>query len=128
MIGDGSTVSGFAAAGVAGFPAYDSAEALATLRRLAQSGEYAIIFVTEGLAEPVLAEIGRIPTGAVPAIIVVPDQGGARGIGFRKISTAVEKALGIDLLGKQAAGAAPGTAGAAPGSPAQAGRESEDGR
>jgi V/A-type H+-transporting ATPase subunit F len=112
MIGDGSTVSGFAAGGVAGFPAYESEAALKLLRELSQSGDYAIIFVTEGLAEPILAEIARIPTGAVPAIIVVPDQGGARGIGFRKISTAVEKALGIDLLGKQ-------------GLP---GREREDGR
>jgi V/A-type H+/Na+-transporting ATPase subunit F len=112
MIGDSSTVSGFAAGGVAGFPAYQSAEALALLRHLAQSGEYAIIFITEGLAEPVLSEIARIPTGAVPAIILVPDQGGARGIGYRKIASAVEKALGIDLLGKQ-------------GVP---GRESEDGR
>jgi V/A-type H+-transporting ATPase subunit F len=112
MIGDGSTVSGFAAGGVAGFPAYQSAEALVLLRDLAQSGQYAIIFITEGLAEPVLPEIALIPTGAVPAIIVVPDQGGARGIGFRKISAAVEKALGIDLLGKQ-------------GLP---GREREDGR
>ena len=119
MIGDHSTVSGFAAAGVAGFPAYESGEALRLLRELAGSGDYAIIFVTEGLAEPILSEISRIPTGSVPAIIVVPDQGGARGIGFRKISAAVEKALGIDLLGKQG----PGAAGAAP-----SGRESEDGR
>jgi V/A-type H+-transporting ATPase subunit F len=119
MIGDGSTVSGFAAGGVVGFPAYQSAEALALLQELAHSGEYAIIFVTEGLAESILPDIARIPTGAVPAIIVVPDQGGARGIGFRKIQTAVEKALGIDLLGKQGPGAE---------SAFLSGRESEDGR
>jgi hypothetical protein len=40
----------------------------------------------------------------VPAVVVVPDQGGSRGIGFRKIQTAVEKALGLDLLGKQGIG------------------------
>ena len=119
MIGDGSTVSGFAAGGVVGFPAYQSAEALALLQELAHSGEYAIIFVTEGLAESILPDIARIPTGAVPAIIVVPDQGGARGIGFRKIQTAVEKALGIDLLGKQGPGAE---------SAFLSGREKEDGR
>jgi len=104
MIGDSSTVSGFAAAGVAGFPAYESAGALAKVRELAQTGEYAIIFITENLAEPVLSDIARIPTGAIPAIIVVPDQGGARGTGFRKIRNAVEKALGIDLLGKEEPG------------------------
>jgi vacuolar-type H+-ATPase subunit F/Vma7 len=104
MIGDDSTVSGFAAAGVVGFPARESAEALARLRDLARAGEYAIIFITETLAEPNLQEIARIPTGSVPAIILVPDQGGARGIGFRKIQIAVEKALGIDILGKSPQG------------------------
>jgi hypothetical protein len=52
----------------------------------------------------------------VPAIIVVPDQGGARGIGFEKIRSAVEKALGLDLLGKEEQPAA------------ESGREREDGR
>jgi V/A-type H+-transporting ATPase subunit F len=103
MIGDASTVSGFAAAGVSGFPAYAGGDTLALLTRLASSGEYAVIFITEGLAEPILAEISRVRTGSVPAIIIIPDQGGARGIGFKKIQIAVEKALGIDLLGKEAA-------------------------
>ncbi len=128
MIGDESTVSGFRAAGVAGVPIYSSTEALETLREMAASGEYAIIFVTESLAAPILQDISRIPTGAVPAIIVVPDQGGAKGIGFAKIRGAVEKALGLDLLGKEeqpaAAEAAPGDSTAAQGS----GREREDGR
>jgi V/A-type H+-transporting ATPase subunit F len=104
MIGDSSTVSGFAAAGVEGFAAYRSEEALAKIRELAPTGEYAIIFVTETLAEPILAEMARIPTKAVPALIVIPDQGGARGIGFQRIRAAVEKALGIDLLGKEPEG------------------------
>ncbi len=109
MIGDDSTVRGFAAAGVVGFPATESAEALKTLEGLARSGDYAILFVTESLAESILPEISRmsaIRTGeaasAIPAIVVIPDQGGSRGIGFEKIRGAVEKALGIDILGKEA--------------------------
>jgi V/A-type H+-transporting ATPase subunit F len=118
MIGDDSTVSGFRAAGVLGFPVYDSAQALDELKRMAQSGKYAIIFITENLASPILADISRIPTGTVPAIIVIPDQGGARGIGFAKIRGAVEKALGIDLLGKELQTSMR----------AEPGREKEDGR
>jgi V/A-type H+-transporting ATPase subunit F len=118
MIGDESTVSGFRAAGVAGVPVYTSAEALETLMAMAKSREYAIIFITESLAAPVLADISRIPTGSVPAIIVVPDQGGSKGIGFAKIRNAVEKALGLDLLGKEEQ----------PQAQAESGREKEDGR
>ena len=116
MIGDESTVSGFRAAGVTGVPISTSAEALETLKRMAKSGDFAIVFITESLAAPILADISRIPTGSVPAIIVVPDQGGARGIGFAKIRGAVEKALGLDLLGKEEQPAA------------ESGREREDGR
>jgi len=111
MIGDNSTVSGFSAAGVVGFPAYGGKEALAKLQELVGSQEYAIIFITESLAEPILAGMAQIQTGAVPAIIVIPDQGGSRGLGFKRIQAAVEKAIGIDLLGKE-----------------EIGRESEDGR
>ena len=100
MIGDSSTVRGFAAGGVHAYPAAASDEALATLRELVDGGRYAIIFITEALAGPILDTISRLRTGAVPAVIVVPDQSGARGIGFEKTRLAVERAIGIDLLGQ----------------------------
>ncbi|MCX7030257.1 MAG: V-type ATP synthase subunit F [Spirochaetes bacterium] len=104
MIGDDSSTGGFAAGGVVGVPAATPSEALERLNRLVASGEYAIVFITEGLAEPILADIAALPRTAVPAVVVVPDQGGSRGIGFRKIQVAVEKALGLDLLGKEGIG------------------------
>ena len=100
MIGDSSTVRGFAAGGVHPYPAAASEQALATLRELVGGGKYAIIFITEALAEPVLDTISRLRTGAIPAVIVVPDQSGARGLGFEKTRLAVERAIGIDLLGQ----------------------------
>lgn len=100
MIGDSSTVRGFAAGGVHPYPAAESEQALATLRELVAGGKYAIIFITEALAEPVLDTISRLRTGAIPAVIVVPDQSGARGLGFEKTRLAVERAIGIDLLGQ----------------------------
>ena len=100
MIGDSSTVRGFAAGGVHAYPAAAIDQALATLRELVAGGRYAIIFITEALAEPILDTISRLRTGAVPAVIVVPDQSGARGIGFEKTRLAVERAIGIDLLGQ----------------------------
>lgn len=100
MIGDSSTVRGFAAGGVHPYPAAASEQALVTLRELVGGGKYAIIFITEALAEPILDTISRLRTGAIPAVIVVPDQSGARGLGFEKTRLAVERAIGIDLLGQ----------------------------
>jgi len=116
MIGDDSTVRGFSAAGVVGYPAVESSDALRTLIDLTRSGDYAIVFISENLAEPILGEISRISSGrsgmgtqgagspsvTVPSVVVIPDQSGSRGIGFEKIRRAVEKALGIDILGKDA--------------------------
>ncbi|MCD6122316.1 MAG: hypothetical protein J7K04_10815 [Spirochaetales bacterium] len=101
MIGDSSTVNGFSAGGFVGFPAYKSEEALSLIKELNSSRKYAIIFITETLAENILNEISEIPTGSVPAIIIIPDQSGSKGIGYMKIKGAVEKAIGIDLLGKE---------------------------
>ena len=101
MIGDNSTVSGFSAGGVTGFSANEGNEALKILKELVTSEEYAIIFITETLAEAIIDEISKLETGSIPAVIVIPDQSGSRGIGFLKIKNAVEKAIGIDLLGKE---------------------------
>ena len=79
MIGDASTVAGFAAGGVQGFPQDpdDPAQTLSVLTELARSGEYAIIFITEQLAEPLFegaAEILRIEQQRRGAeAIVTPD-------------------------------------------------------
>ncbi len=100
LIGDSSTVLGFAAGGVTGYAAQQSQEALEKLREFVSSKEYAIILITETLAEPIVKDIAGIETGSIPSIIIVPDQGGAKGIGFEKIRLSVERALGIDLLGK----------------------------
>ena len=100
MIGDSSTVRGFSAGGVHAYPAAESEEALATLRKLVAMDQYAVIFITEALAAPIVDTISRVRTGSVPAVIVVPDQSGARGIGFEKTRLAVERAIGIDLLGQ----------------------------
>ena len=104
MIGDASTVRGFAAGGVRAFPADSSAEALVRIRELAGGDEFAVIYVTEALAEPIIDEIGALETGAVPAVIVVPDQSGAKGIGYERVRAAVERAIGIDLLGMSDSG------------------------
>ena len=101
LIGDSSTGIGFAAGGVTGFTIGDSDEALNKLRELVVSKEYAIIFITETLAASIVQQISRIETGSIPAIIIIPDQSGARGVGFEKIRISVERAIGIDLLGKE---------------------------
>lgn len=99
MIGDSSTVRGFSAGGIDPYPAVDSTQALQTLQELVDRNEYAIVFITETLAESILDNITRMKSGPVPAVIIMPDQSKSMGIGYEKIRLAVERAIGIDLLG-----------------------------
>ena len=99
MIGDSSTVRGFSAGGVDPYPAVDSTQALRFLQKLVDRHEHAIIFITEVLAESILNNITRMKSGPIPAVIIVPDQSKSKGIGYKKIRLAVERAIGIDLLG-----------------------------
>ncbi|MDD7542955.1 MAG: V-type ATP synthase subunit F, partial [Peptoniphilaceae bacterium] len=42
--------------------------------------------------------IARYETEATPAIILIPDSRGSLGIGMKKISENVEKAVGMDIF------------------------------
>ena len=99
MIGDSSTVRGFSAGGIDPYPAEDSVQASRCLEELVEQQEHAIIFITETLAESIIDNITRIKSGPVPAVIIIPDQSTTKGIGYEKIRFAVERAIGIDLLG-----------------------------
>ena len=101
MIGDSSTVRGFAAGGVHAYPAATSEQGPDHAARTAVRRQ-----VRDHLQSPRRwRSRSWIPSAAcapapVPAVIIVPDQSGARGIGFEKIRLAVERAIGIDLLGQ----------------------------
>ena len=56
VMGDYDSIYGFAALGLDIFPQTDAKEAAGLLRRLA-GGEYAIIYITESLAESIKEEI-----------------------------------------------------------------------
>ena len=99
MIGDSSTVRGFSAGGIDPYSADNSVQALRFLEQLIDQQEHAIIFITETLAESIIDNITRIKNGPVPAVIIIPDQSKSKGIGYEKIRFAVERAIGIDLLG-----------------------------
>ncbi len=97
VLGDKDSVLGFRALGLDVFSA-DSAElARPILHRLAREG-YAIIYLTEQLATGLGAEMARYKDELTPAIILIPGKEGSLGIGMENIKTAVERAVGADIL------------------------------
>ena len=72
-------------------------EAKRTVDKLAMN-DYAVIFVTEQVAQGIQETIERYTKKMLPAIILIPSNQGTLNIGMQKISDNVEKAVGVNIL------------------------------
>ena len=96
MVGDGDSITVFKAAGVATFAAENEVKAKEILRKVAR--EYKIIFLTEELARPLSAFLKRFDEEPYPVVLSVPSGKGSTGYGEEVLKSAMERALGVDIL------------------------------
>ena len=100
VIGGAETVMGFKALGLETYPAADPAEASKILRRLTRDNDdYAIIYIEETLAKKLQHEIDRFKDRPTPAVIHIPGREGSIGLGKQALMSAVERAVGTNILG-----------------------------
>ena len=97
VIGDRDSVLGFRALGLDVFPTEDTDAGRRTLHRLAQE-DYAVIYITEQLAQQLTAEIARYKDEAKPAVILIPGANGSQGLGMSALNAAVERAVGSNII------------------------------
>ena len=97
VMGDEDSIMGFAALGMEIFPQADAAAAARELRRLARE-DYAVVYVTEALAEGIQDEINRYQDEVTPAVILIPGISCNTGLGMRLVGGAIERAVGTDIL------------------------------
>jgi V/A-type H+-transporting ATPase subunit F len=97
VIGEKDIILGFKALGVHVFPAASPEEALAVLKRLARE-KYAVILLTEKLAQPNQEAIEELNKRFLPVVLLVPGSRGSLGLGLKKLKEDVEKAIGADIL------------------------------
>lgn len=99
VIGGRETVMGFKALGLSAFPVSDGEEALAAFKKLTRVGsDYAVIYIEEGLSIALSAEIDKFKNSISPAIILIPGREGSLGLGQSALKSAVERAVGSDIL------------------------------
>ncbi len=96
VMGERDSVLGFKALGLDVFFTEDTDTARRTLHRLAQEN-YAVIYVTEQLAQHLQGEIDRYKDAVMPAIILIPGRGGSLGLAEAGLKSAVERAVGADI-------------------------------
>ncbi len=89
----------FKALGLDVFAADKTEEAKKILREIAGAeSNYAIIYISENLAVGLKKEIEKYKDSPMPAIILIPGREGSLGIGKEALQSAVERAVGIDIL------------------------------
>ena len=96
VLGDRDSVLGFKALGLDVVFAEDAETARRELHRLAR-GEWAVIYVTEQLAQLIPGEIDRYKDAVTPAVILIPGKTGSLGLGAAALQRAVERAVGADI-------------------------------
>ena len=101
IIGDRGIVLGFMALGFAVHEAESAEDAAKKLHALVKSGEYAVIFLTENYAMQLEEETNRYKDMPLPAVVSIPGQGGSTGYGINNVRSAVERAVGADILFKE---------------------------
>ena len=97
VLGDKESIYGFAALGLDVFFTDDSNDAESTFKKLTQS-DYAVIYITEHLAESLEEEILKFAYKPSPAIIQIPGVYGNTGKGMQNVKKSVEKAVGSDII------------------------------
>lgn len=96
-VGDWESVMGFRALGLDVYPVSGPEEARRRIHELARGG-CAVIYLTERLAAELSDVLTRYQDALCPAIILIPGRDGSLGIGRRNLQSAVERAVGADIL------------------------------
>ena len=99
VIGDRESVMGFRALGLDVFPA-DADNVKEIFKKVVKAEEpaYAILYLTEELSVPIQAEIAALKDELTPAVILIPSRNGTLGFGMKALDTAVERAIGSNIL------------------------------
>lgn len=109
IVGSRDAIAGFALLGTDIVPVENQEEAVAKLLELKkdmrtdESGReqntYAIVFITEDLAEGISPDDEKkLSRGALPAIIPLPSHKGSTGFSTQRLKRIVERAVGSDIL------------------------------
>ena len=97
VMGYYDSIYGFAALGLETYPVDSQEQGKKLLRQLAER-DYAVIYMTEALAQQLAAEVSRYRTAMTPSIILIPGVAGNTEQGIRSVKQSVEKAVGSDIL------------------------------
>ncbi len=98
ILGSHDAVLGFKGLGVEAFGLTEK-DAEEMTKKVVESGDYAVVFITEDWMEKLDRALEDYRERALPAIVSVPSPKGTTGAALRNLKKIVEQAVGSDILG-----------------------------
>ena len=98
VLGDKDSVMGVRALGLAVEACESTEQAREKLKSMAESG-FAIIYITEQLADGLARELEEYREQLVPTVIPIPSNQGSLGLGMANVKKNIERAVGADIIG-----------------------------
>ncbi len=100
VIGEHDSIAGFHALGLTTRQVTDVHDAERVLNQWADES-YALIFVTEELAEKMGTRLAAWRLRYLPVVTIIPSAGRQAWLGSLELRTAIRKATGIDMIGQR---------------------------
>jgi len=97
LIGEREIAIGFNLVGLKIFPVAQSEKAIKALKECAQ-GNYAIVFITNEIAQTMIEEIEEYQKKSSMAICILPNRTKETALSINILRKNVEKAVGTDIL------------------------------
>lgn len=99
VIGDRESIMGFRALGLDVFPAEEeNVKDIFEAVLQEKQDPYVIIYITEELTVLLRDEISELKDSLIPAVIPIPSKDGTKGLGMTALTSAVERAVGANIL------------------------------
>ena len=99
-LGEKHLILGFKGVGFEIHPVEESSKLLHELIALSRDPEIGIVFITESMAEENPQAIQEFRQRSSAILTIIPTHEGSRHMSFQEIRKSVEKAIGVDILGK----------------------------
>ncbi len=94
IIGTTEMIKPFLALGIECHETHDPVAAGRLLKEIVDAQKAGIVFIAEGLAEKLSAQISVLKTKSTPAVFILPEYGSQKQLGLRALEKTMARAVG----------------------------------
>lgn len=100
-VGEKHLILGFKGVGFEIVPVDDAAKLTNELNLLSRNPEAGLVLVTESMAKDAIKAIEEFRMRSSAILTIIPAHEGSKHLSFQEMRRAVERSLGVDILGKE---------------------------